>query len=142
VVGTSQVTLPGARANHQAFTCRSRGPVATFVYHGTGQNPTATTDTFVVETGQGSLTPPPGGGTALLVHRVTESRRTDWADAFPQEIFTPDGQKVALDYRGLLPVAEIRSGTGPNVRYGGLRVPFFFHDFESGDFRFFSSVAP
>lgn len=142
VVGTSQVTLPGARANHQAFSCRSRGPVATFVYHGTGQTPTTTSDTFVVEAAQGSLAPPPGGGTPLLVRRVTESRRTDWADAFPDALYTPDGQKVELDYRGLQPVAEIRAGTSANVRYGGIRVPFFFHNFESGDFRFFSGVVP
>lgn len=142
VVGTSQVTLPGARANHQAFFCRPRGDIATFVYHGTGQNATTTTDTFVVEAGPASLAPPTGGGTALLVRRVTENRRTDWADAFPDTLYTPSGQKVELDYRGLEPVAEIRNGTSSNVRYGGIPIPIFFHNFESGDLRFFSLASP
>lgn len=142
VVGTSQVTLPGARANHQAFFCRPRGDIATFVYHGTGQNATTTTDTFVVEAGPASLAPPSGGGTPLLVRRVTESRRTDWADAFPDTLYTPSGQKIELDYRGLEPVAEIHAGTSANVRYGGIPIPIFFHNFESGDLRFFSTTSP
>ena len=142
VVGTSQATLPGARANHQAFYCRSHGDIATFVYHGTGQTPTTTTDTFIIEAGEASLVPPVGGGTPLLVRRVTESRRTDWADAFADTIYEPDGAKVELDYRGPEPVAEIQVGTSSNVRYGGIRVPLFFHNFESGDLRFFSAVVP
>ncbi len=145
VAGTSQVTLPGARANHQAFFCRSHGDYASFVYHGTGQAPTTTTDTFVIEAGQASLVPPAGGGKPLLVRRVTESRRTDWADAFANDLFTPAGGKIQLYYRGPQPVAEVRNETGTsndNVRYGGIQVPLFFHNFESGDFRFFSAVVP
>lgn len=142
VTGTSQVTLPGARANHQAFFCRSRGDLASFVYHGSGQTPTTTTDTFVVEVGETSLAPPPAGGTPLLVRRVTENRRTDAADAFADELFTPAGGRITLDYRGPQPVAEIQAGTSNNVRYGAIQVPLFFHNFESGDLRFFSSVAP
>jgi hypothetical protein len=142
VVGTSQVTLPGARANHQAYYCRSDGALATFVYHGTGESPTTTTDTFVVETGEASLDPPAPGGTSLLVHRVTENRRTDWADRFVRRLATPAGATIELDYRGPDPVAEMQSGVGSQVRYGGIAVPIFFHDFESGDLRYFAAVVP
>jgi hypothetical protein len=141
-VGTSQATFPGARANHQAFFCRSRGELATFVYHGTGQAATTNTDTFVVEVGEESLVPTPGGGTPLLVRSVTETRRTDSADAFADGILTPAGGRIQIDYRGPQPVAEIQNGTSNNVRYGAIEVPIFFHDFESGDLRFFASSVP
>jgi hypothetical protein len=89
--------------------------------------------------------PPPVGGTPLLVRRVTESRRTDWADAFPNVLFTPAGGKIQIFYRGPQPVAEIRNEAGTSndqARYGGVQVPLFFHNFESADLRFFDATFP
>ncbi len=136
--GISSVVLPGARANRQAFDCEANGQFASFLYHGSGET-TGTTDTFVIQTTLASTSAQ--GGEPMLVDRVTENRRTDWAGAFNDLVRTRGGTRIFHAFTRLQPVAELQFGTGSEVRYGGVVVPILMDDFESGDLRYWSNVV-
>lgn len=151
VQGTLTRTLPGARANKQAFFCRDRGNLTQFIYHGSGENP-AQTDTFVIEVSETGLPRVDEGlGDSMIVWTMTEDRETLWADNYPTQIGLPSGQNlIEVVYDGLEPVAEAdgdmaggdMAGGGANskIRYGGIEVPIMFDTFETNDFRYWSSV--
>jgi len=143
LMGTASIQLPGARANRQAFTCvdgRLPNPQnALFLYHGSGAT-AGTTDTFLIQTNVAS-TNLVGVGEPMLVKSTTENRRTDWAAVFPRVVRLTDGRKIGHTFAGLRPVAELDFGSPSEVRYGGVEMPLFLDNFESGDLRYWGAVV-